>query len=845
MLSACSWTVLALTCPTQLRAADPEVQSQPDEIVVIGTRLAQPERELDEQGIQSYGQSTIDALIGELQGELGDDVEPFILVNGQRVTDLDDIGSLPVEALKNVKILPRGSAVRAGGSAAQRVVDIKLKDQLRSATVLLAPKVSTDGDWHSERGEATLTYIRKDTRANLTLKAREESDLLESERDLRQPDPTLPYALGGNVIGYPNTSGEIDPLLSAAAGEVVTVAQIPGANPTLADFAAGANEAAVTDLGDFRTLRPDTGNYDLNGTFATRLAPWLKGNFGLRLSRSTRRSLRGLPQALFVLNPTNASSPFGTTVAIAEYGADPLTTRSERDSAEANLTLNGKFGRWSGFFTAKQSYATDRSRTERVSSTGAITIPDAVDPFESDLFDLVTLRTDRSRAKTVNSNAKLAFTGPLAALPAGDIQATFEGEFARNRLHSESDTFLSGQPRNVHRSQLAWRTAVDVPLTSSDGFGSAIGRLSVSADYRGVHYSDIGTVANYQLGAAWEPRPVLLLTADLERTSVPASVQLLGNPTVVTTGVRTFDPLTGETVDVTQITGGNPDLEPEKSRVHRLGAVVRPGVSGLQLTAEYTDTRERNFVSSVPEASAAVMLAFPDRFIRDGGVLTTVDLRPVNYDSHREKRFKYGFSLNRTLAGKGSTSRVASSAGIDGDDDGAPEPTIARSTTRDRRAPRTRISFTASHSIVFKDEIAIRPGLDSIDLLKGGAIGIGAGRVRHQVDASASVSQGGTGVRATVNWRGKSELEAIDLGLPDTLRFSPVFNLNLRAFADVHRFVPGSGLTRNMRLSINIQNLTNDRQEVRNSAGDTPLRYQPGYRDPLGRTIEIEIRKVF
>ena len=77
------------------------------------------------------------------------------------------------------------------------------------------------------------------------------------------------------------------------------------------------------------------------------------------------------------------------------------------------------------------------------------------------------------------------------------------------------------------------------------------------------------------------------------------------------------------------------------------------------------------------------------------------------------------------------------------------------------------------------------------------------------------------------------------------MKFSPVFNLNIRAFADVHRFLPKSDWARNFRISLNVLNATNDRQEVRDSFGDTPLRYQPGYRDPLGRTIEIELRKVF
>ena len=146
---------------------------------------------------------------------------------------------------------------------------------------------------------------------------------------------------------------------------------------------------------------------------------------------------------------------------------------------------------------------------------------------------------------------------------------------------------------------------------------------------------------------------------------------------------------------------------------------------------------------------------------------------------------------------------------------------------------------------MFEDEIVIRPELGTVDLLKGGAIGIGGGRVRHQLDATASITSGGTGLRVSANWRGKSTLNALDEGVADTLHFSPVFILNLRAFADLHRFLPNSDWTRSMRLSLNVLNVTNDRQEVRDSDGNTPLRYQPGYRDPLGRTVEIELRKVF
>jgi outer membrane receptor protein involved in Fe transport len=72
-----------------------------------------------------------------------------------------------------------------------------------------------------------------------------------------------------------------------------------------------------------------------------------------------------------------------------------------------------------------------------------------------------------------------------------------------------------------------------------------------------------------------------------------------------------------------------------------------------------------------------------------------------------------------------------------------------------------------------------------------------------------------------------------------------LFLVNLRLFADARRVLPNSSWARGLRVSVDVTNLTNDRQKVRDSLGNTPLQYQPAYRDALGRTIEFEIRKVF
>ena len=810
-------------------------QTQPQDIIVTGQALfpdIQPERNLDQTAIESYGVSTVDELLAEIQAELGDDEIPLIIVNGQRVTDISEIGAFPIEVLRNLEVLPRGSAVRVGGTSSQRVVSLSLNRNVRTLTATVAPKFSTEGDWHAVRGEGILTSVHGDTRANIALRVRDESSLLESERGIIQPAPRLPFALSGNVIAYPDLSGEIDPILTDAAGEVVTVAPIPnGSNPTLADFVPNANVAAVTDIGRFRTLRPDSENYDLNGTVSTRIAPWLRSTATLHFTHSESDYLRGLPSAVFVLSQTNPSSPFSTDVGLAYYGVVPLRYRTDHGLGEGNLTFNAQWGRWTGDLNLKHSETKDTTHTDRATEFLPVQLDVTVNPFALDVSQLIPIRTDRTSAKANASLVDLILTGPAFLLPAGPVTASVEGRLAWNDLHSRttfSSLFGNGDFR---RNEQSIRGSLDIPITSrANGVVPAIGDTSANAEYALIHFSDAGTLHHYALGLTWEPIPPLRLRSSIEKTDAPPPMQLLGNPVIVTPGVRTFDPLTGQTVDVTQIGGGNPFILPQNTKIWRASAIARlvPRLN-LELSGEYTDTEIRDFVSTLPEASAEVMLAFPDRYVRDSnGVLTVVDLRPVNFQSEHEKRFRWGLSMNAKLGGGGQ-----------------PPAPAAAGTRRALRTPTTYLQLTANHTIVFSDKIVIRPGLDPVNLLSGGAIGIGGGRPRHQLDGTAALTSGGLGVRMGMTWRGESLLDSRVGGTVDTLRFSPVFIFNLRAFADMKRFFPTSRAARGLRLSLDVINLTNDRQKVRDSFGNTPLQYQPAYRDPLGRTIEFEIRKVF
>jgi outer membrane receptor protein involved in Fe transport len=313
---------------------------------------------------------------------------------------------------------------------------------------------------------------------------------------------------------------------------------------------------------------------------------------------------------------------------------------------------------------------------------------------------------------------------------------------------------------------------------------------------------------------------------------------------VVTPGGRFFDFLTGETVDVTQTFGGNPLLLPQTATTKRFGANAAPWREiNLQLTAEYLSTRTSDFISSLPPASAAVLLAFPDRFIRDTkGVLTQVDVRPVNFERQTLDQLRYGLSFTvpigpasapRPRSGRTNAPSLPAEAG-----EGGEAPLLTG-------GPRPRLQVVANHTVLLNNGIVIREGLPIVDLLDGGAIGIAGGQPRHRVDFSLNFSDRGLGARFSGLWRSENTLELRQGGTVGTLRFAPLMTVNFTAFVEGTRVFEDVDFLRGTRFTFSVVNLANQRQQVTDSMGITPLNFQSAYRDPIGRTIEIGFRKAF
>lgn len=113
---------------------------------------------------------------------------------------------------------------------------------MRSATLTASREIATEGGWANNKGEALLTYIKGQNRANLTIRGSQSSNLFESERAFVPRLEAIPYSAFGNVT--PVIGSEIDPGLSALVGQQVGVLALPQglATPSLTDLLGGANK---------------------------------------------------------------------------------------------------------------------------------------------------------------------------------------------------------------------------------------------------------------------------------------------------------------------------------------------------------------------------------------------------------------------------------------------------------------------------------------------------------------------------------------------------------------------------------------------------------------------------
>jgi len=895
--------------PVQMDEGDEiVVTGQPERGAVLGD--VRPEQQFHAADIRALGVASISELVSELSAETNG--TPIILLNGKRISSFSEIQDIPSEAVARVDVLPEQVALSYGYAPTQKVMNIVLRQRFRAESVDLRGGVTTDGGRENGSAQAGLLRIRGDNRFTLNLEYSRAAHLLESERDIIPAAPSRPYSLGGNITAM--TQGEeIDPALSSLAGQVVTVAAVPdsaaAAMPGLSDFVAGANNAGVSDLGRYRTLSPATENFSANATLARALGG-VSATINGRLALSDNDSLQGLSAAALTLPGGNPFSPFADDARLYRYlaQAGALGQNIRGTTGHIGISLSGLLGGgWQWSFTGNGDISDTRTRTDRGISTGAIQAAldagDAsVNPYGGMSGDLLATRlTDRARARSRAISGDLLLSGSLFDLPAGEVTTSLSLGGSANGF--ESWSIRSGVERSAdyNREIASGQISVDVPLTSrSRDVLGMLGDIGVNMNAAAQRLSDFGTLSTLGYGLRWKPvRAVQILMSANQDRAAPTGSQIT-DPLISTPNMPVFDYATGQTVFVTQLSGGNAALKESVRDQFRLSATVKPfDKPNLTLTATYLNSRTRNPIAAFPTPTPAIEAAFRDRFLRDAdGALTQIDARPINFLRSQSEELRWGFNLSiplkshvqklmeawRAAGGKPEDRPVelqslfgnrrpggGGEGGGEGQprrDDGAGGPGGPGGTGGSNAGPGGRpgggfggpggfggrrgggggrLSFSLYHTWHLTESILIAPGVPELNLLSGDATGSSGGQPRHEIEARLGYSNNGIGGRLSVNWESGTHVDGA-LGGTSRLNFASLATANLRIFANLGQ-MPGlvrdHPFLRGARVSIGIDNIFNARRDVTDAAGATPLRYQPDYLDPLGRAVTISFRKLF
>ena len=890
-------------------APEPEYEESYDseEIVVTASQTeygavlgdAKPELRFNAGDVMSFGVSSIGELLEELSPQVDGGTEaPVFLLNGKRLKNIGEIRRYPARAIMRVDVFPPDVAVRYGYAPTQKVLNIVLRPRFRENSVEVEASTSDQFDYGSQSLTATTLLINQEKRTFISAGYSRSDKLMASERLGNGRYSGRPYSLQGN-IGPAEGNSEIDPALSALAGSPVNIAALPEWDGALSldDFAQTANQRSLTDLNDYRTLMPSSRTIEGAASITGKLGEDINATASLNLEQTRSTNLVGLSGSTLPVAGTNPYSPFSEDVTLYQYiGNSPLERRARNTSVEATTTANGTHDGWNWDFEAGLTYGRQNLRADRGPDDDLLAAEigaGALNPFNLAGQDLSRFGAhDRSIETSRVFQASMLGSRIIGRTEAGEITTSLNLEAQHQRLKNEvmngaMETSRTGQYLNTSGT-----ASFSIPVLSADPDLSPIGGVVLSP-YVGFDTSGkFGTKMSWGAGVMWSPHGNVQLTVNYSDDAVYPTMSNLYGIEFRLPGELIYDPVLGQMVSATEISGGNADLRSGRQEMVKANLSVRPFTGkSYMLTASFTQSTLHNGVTRFPDPTSELEAQFPSRFIRgETGELLAFDSRPVNAYRSKQTRLRFGINATWRVTDEGITAdtsrggpprgfggpggpggpgsrggagemqsraesmsqpRASDRAGGDGPGAGGPPMVMGAANAGlpgmgqgagPRRTPPGRIRFGLYYNWNLEQELQLFKGGQTLDLLNGEGAGSRSGRSPHVIDLQLGYSRGGAGVSLKGSWNSSQTINR-DLSTGRFAKVESYYSLDLRVFKNFSpRDWQGSFLS-GVLLSLEADNLTDATPKIVGSNGyvtseDSAGRY-------IGRTFMLKARKPF
>ncbi len=373
------------------------------------------------------------------------------------------------------------------------------------------------------------------------------------------------------------------------------------------------------------------------------------------------------------------------------------------------------------------------------------------------------------------------------------------------------------------RGQLGAGLAFDLPLTSrAADVLPAIGDLSLNASANVRHVARFGTLTDSTLGLAWTPLTGVQVLANLRRSAAAPDLQQLSTPPRVIDNVPIFDFASGRTEAITLLLGGNPDLRAERRRTRTLSLTWQPWAARpLRLATSYEVTTIRDQTGTVFATTPRVEALLPDLFVRDAaGRLRSVAFRPGNFAWQRQRKLQ----LSLTASGRIGRPPIPAAEGT--------------ASTPDKRPS---FYLGAVPILALEDRLQPSAGSAFLDLLDGDSIGTFVPRWSGY--AYGGVNAGGYGGTFSLYYGGTRRIRSDDPA--SDLTFLPILQLGFTGYLPADDLLPAQDWARGLQLRLEVADLLDSRQRVRDANGQVPSRFQTDLISPLGRIVTLSLRQRF
>jgi iron complex outermembrane recepter protein len=645
-----------------------------DEVVVTGSNLrgapsASPLLAITREDLERSGQTTVadalralpenfsggagegNALVGADPVGLGNRAT-LVLVNGRRLAgsgafaDFVDVSSIPTAIVQRVEVLLDGASAIYGSDAVGGVVNIITRQDYSGVELRALAGVGTAGE--PAQAQVSVTAGRRWDRGGVVLayELQRRDRLMAADRDFAATSDLR--ARGGSDFRLTNAfPGNLLVAAPGGGGLVPTYAIPPGQNGVglrPSDFRLGnlnrQNQRIGQDLLPEQTL--NSVYVAANHEVTDRLELTADARFSARRAKarfmaatSTFTVGRNNP---FFVSPTGAATERIQYSFVNEF--PNVTSVAQTETLTA--TFGGKL-RLAGDWQAEAYGAFGQEITEQRGHNlvHSIVLNEALGsvadnpatPFSTALHGFfnpfsgipasnpaavraaigsgTVYQRSRSRVEAVSLQAD----GSIWALPAGQMKLALGVQARRETLVRDGANFVSTtapvptNPTDASRDVTAAFAELAIPIVGADNARPGVQRLELSLAGRVEHYEGIGTTSNPKVGVVWAPTPDLQLRGTYSRSFRAPALRELYDP-------ETYSALLiaqGATrVRSLQLSGGNPDLEPETAESWTVGADFEPAaIPSLRLSLTAFDIRFKDRIDRPVGSSLANALVDP------------------------------------------------------------------------------------------------------------------------------------------------------------------------------------------------------------------------------------------